>query len=207
MLLRVLLVISLFTVSGCSLVTQETPAATTTLHGTIIENPSQIAEQSEFLLVDQDSDVLMAYITSTDVALANFIDRTGTVEGKVQNHTPDNVAQFLIEKFTPDAPLSLEDILLETTLREAKKAPYNQAWNKKTSMFVLQNDNANGSAQIKVTADDKESIVKLVKKQGEWHIAEIIKQEYSPVETAETTGSGALDTASGALHDETGPNT
>ncbi len=203
---RISFIIALLTLSGCSLVTTETLPDKVSLHGTIIENPSQLAEQSEFLLVDEDNDVLLAYITSTDVALGNFIDRQGLLEGKIQENNSDNIPKFLVEKFTPDAPLSLEDILLQTTLREARKTPYNYTWNKETVMIVLQNDNANGSAQVKVSADTKEFLIKLVKKQGEWHIAEIIKQEYSPV-ADESTGSGAVNTASGALNDENSPNT
>ena len=135
------------------------------------------------------------------MAINNFIDRSGTVEGTIQKYTTDRIPELLAEVFTPDAPLSLEDILLQTTLREGRKTPYNHAWNKKTPMLVLQNDNANGSAQIKVSADDKEFLVKLVKREQEWHIAEIIKQEYSPLENGESTASGALQ------DEDRGPNT
>ncbi len=188
-----LLITSVLTLSGCSFAPPPVTSDKLTLKGTIIENPSQLPEQSEFLLVDDESSMLLAYISSPEVALNNFIDRAGTVEGKSQAYTADHIPQLVVETFTPDAQLSLEDILLQTTLREARKAPYNHDWNKKTGMLVLQNDNANGSAQIKVAADDKEFLVKLVKREQEWHIAEIINQEYSPVENGESTASGALE--------------
>ncbi|MBI4836755.1 MAG: hypothetical protein HY817_05880 [Candidatus Abawacabacteria bacterium] len=159
--------------------------------GTIIENPSRLTNQAPFLLVNTDNETLLAYIQSSEVALADLIDQEGTITGKLENNNSDGVPQITVAAFTPSAALSLEDILFSTIRRENKKAPWHKNWSKESAMIVLQSDTSNGSAQVQITNHDQTFIVKLVRNQESWHIADIESKGYSALESPSTTASGA----------------
>mgnify|MGYP007122139604 CR=1 FL=1 len=109
-----------------------------TMMGTIIENPSHLTDQPSFLFINSETNTLLAYISSEKVALQNFIDETGTLVGEKTSESIDHIPKVLVKNFTAPQANSLEDILLKTTKREAKKAPFNRNWDKSTTMLVLQ---------------------------------------------------------------------
>lgn len=177
--------------SGCGTKTTISTKESITLEGTIIENPSHLTNQSSFLLVNTENNTLLAYLSSNEITLNNFIDQSGILSGTKQQHESNEIPEVLVSSFTPPEALSLEDILFSTIKREAKKDPYNRNWQKNGAMIVMQSDNTNGSAQVQVTDNNKVAIVRMVKNQDGWHIAEIESKGYSAIESSPISGSGA----------------
>lgn len=176
---------------SCGTVPLPPPTPDVTLQGTIIENPSHLTDQSEYLLVNSDTNTLLAYLTSNQLSLSDFIDQNGAIVGKVQTSRTNDIPLISVDAFNAPQAISLEDILFSTIKREAKKAPYNKAWKQNVSMVVLQSDNSSGSAQVQVVSDGQNFIVKLVKNQDSWHIADIESKGYSTVETSPTSSTGS----------------
>lgn len=158
------------------------------LSGTIVENPAHLADQSAFMFIDTTQNRLLAYVDSPTIALSDYLGHLGVLEGTVMSTSVTTVPSIEVSNFTPNQPLTEEDILLDTVKRESKKAPYNFHWDQATHMLVLQRDSSNGSAQIQVEDSRGKYTVSLVKNSNDWHIADIKQLEYSSGEN--TTGSG-----------------
>lgn len=186
------LFIGLTLLTACGQNKSVAKTTTTNLTGTIIENPSHLSGQTSFLLVNEESNSLIAYLNSKDISLSNFIEQTGTITGNIQSTSNDEIPVVLATVFTPIANLSLEEILKNTVRREGNKEPFNKNWSKETDMLVLQSDTTNGSAQVRVIDSDQTLIIKLVKNQENWHIADMERQAYSSPEPTIATGSGEV---------------
>lgn len=169
--------------------TQSPTATLSSLNGTIVENPAHLREQPQFMLIDVEQNKLLGYIESTKVPLSDFIDRNGTIEGKIRYQSSEGVPTIDVSTFTPSKPLSEEDILLSTLRRESRKTPYNYRWDQDTNMLILQRDNSSGSAQVQVTVKDRKYLVALVKNRTDWHIADIKEEAYSSEENSSSSGS------------------
>ncbi len=159
------------------------------LSGTIVENPAHLSDQTNYMLIDSNQNKLISYIESTTVALGDFVDRAGTVDGLLVSQNNEAIPTITVTTFTPGKPLTEEDILLGNVRRESKKAPYNYSWDQSTNMIILQRDNSNGSAQIQVQDTHGKYVVSLVKNESNWHIADIKQVEYSSGENSSSTGS------------------
>lgn len=164
------------------------------LNGTIVENPAHLNEQPPYMFIDTEQSKLLGYIESTKVSLSDFIDREGNIEGEIRSQSVDGIPTIDISTFTPAKPLSEEDILLSTLRRESKKTPFNYRWDQDTIMLILQRDNSNGSAQVRVSTKDHHYLVSLVKNRADWHIADIQEEEYSSEENLSSTGSSSSPT-------------
>lgn len=164
------------------------------LSGTVVENPAHLNEQPPYMFIDTDQNKLLGYIESTKVPLSDFIDRMGMIEGEVRHQSIDGIPTIEVSTFTPAKPLSEEDILLSTLRRESKKAPFNFRWDQETTMLILQRDNSNGSAQVRVTTKDRKYLAALVKNRTDWHIADIQEEAYSSEENLSSTGSSSSPT-------------
>lgn len=178
--------------SGCGQ-TQSNSSGTTNLSltGTIVENPAHLIDQPSYMLVDASKNQLLGYIESSDISLGDFVEREGTVEGVKISQSDQSIATIKITNFTPDRPLTEEDILLSTIRRENKKEPFNYKWDQNTSMLILQRDSSSGSAQVQVQEGDHKYLVSLVKNSNDWHIADIKEVAYSSEENLSSTGSTA----------------
>ncbi len=181
------LLTTVLTLSACG--STQSPTDSLSLNGTIVENPAHLREQPPFMFIDIEQNKLLGYIESTKVPLSDFIDRQGTIEGKMRHQSSEGVPTIDVSAFTPSKPLSEEDILLSTLRRESKKAPYNYRWDQETIMLILQRDNSNGSAQVQVTAKDRRYLVSLVRNRTDWHIADIKEEAYSSEENSSSSGS------------------
>ncbi len=184
----VFLLTSAMILSSCGN-TQSPTATLSSLNGTIVENPAHLREQPPFMLIDVEQNKLLGYIESTKVPLSDFIDRNGTIEGKMRYQSSEGVPTIDVSTFTPSKPLSEEDILLSTLRRESRKNPYNYRWDQETNMLILQRDNSSGSAQVQVTLKDRKYLVSLVKNRADWHIADIKEEAYSSEENPSSSGS------------------
>ncbi len=184
------LILIMLSLTACGKSIVNAPLPPKELKGTIIENPSHLSDQPSYLLVNDDTSTLLAYLTSKDISLSNFIDQAGTVVGTTDSTSLDGIPILTATKFVPITDLPLEEILKNTVRREAKQQPFNKNWDKDTPMLVLQSDSANASAQIQVTTADTIFIVKLVRNQANWHIADMESRGYSSPESSPSTGSG-----------------
>lgn len=182
----------LLTLTGCGKNIVKERAEPKDFVGTIIENPSHLPDQPSYLLVNEDTDTLIAYLNGKDISLSNFIDQAGTVTGTIQSTGNDSVPTVLSSKFVPLTDIPLEEILKNTVRREAKKQPFNKNWTKDTPMIVLQSDTANASAQMQVETPNETFLVKLVRNQQSWHIADMESQGYSEPESSPASGSGQM---------------
>ncbi len=182
-----LLLTTAITLSGCG--ATQSPTTSLSLNGTIVENPAHLREQPPFMLIDVEQNKLLGYIESTKVPLSDFIDRQGSIEGKMRYQSSEGVPTIDVSAFTPSKPLSEEDVLLSTLRRESRKAPYNYRWDQEANMLILQRDNSSGSAQVQVTVKDHKYLVSLVKNRTDWHIADIKEEAYSSEENSSSSGS------------------
>ncbi len=184
------LFLTLLSLTACG-----SPAPTTeniqTWTGSIILNPTHLVDQSDYMLVQEDNNLVVAYIDSTEVPLEDYLDQAGTVTGKITKQTADQAPTLLVDQFTPAKPLTQEDIILRAAKVESQRAPYTHTWSESLQMLVLQTDISSGSASVQIKDEGNTHIIRLVRNDKSWHIAGIEQVGYSPVES----GTGATETA------------
>ncbi len=114
------LLLTLCMLTACGTATPTTETAQTWT-GSIILNPTHLIDQSDYMLVQEDNNIVVAYIDSTKVTLEDYLDQAGTVTGKITKQIADQAPTLLVDQFLPEKPLTQEDIILRTAKTESQR--------------------------------------------------------------------------------------